>query len=92
MTSINTRITLPNQRTKMQWTIYLATAYAEGFCEGENATATEQIEAYAVLIMTGLCWQLQGWFGRCASNFIEGGLINSNGNIDWDEIDDRLMN
>ena len=58
----------------VNWTPYLATAYAEGFCEGENATEEERIEAFQYLIDTGLCWQLQGWFGRNATNLIEAGL------------------
>ena len=30
-------IKLPNQKSNIEWTPYLATAYAEGFCEGEGA-------------------------------------------------------
>ena len=60
--------------TKIKWTPYLATAYAEGFCEGEEATKEEQIEAWQFLIDTGLCWQLQGWFGRRAKDLIEAGI------------------
>lgn len=81
--SIQTIITLENQRTEIKWTSYLATAYAEGFCEGENATAEQQIEAWACLIKTGMCWGLQGWFGREASSLIERGFISKEGVIDW---------
>ena len=35
-------------------TSYLATAYAEGFCEGENASAEDQLKAWAYLIQTGI--------------------------------------
>jgi hypothetical protein len=59
---------------KKKWTQYLATAYAEGFCEGEGASEEEQISAWQYLIDTGLRWQLQGWFGRTASNLIEQGV------------------
>lgn len=68
-------------RTNIKWDSYLATAYAEGFCEGEDATPTEQLEAWAYLIKTGLAWQLQGWFGRAASNLIEQGVVNKDGTI-----------
>lgn len=63
---------------------YLATAYAEGFCEGEDATLEEQLQAWAYLIKTGQCWSLQGWFGRSASRLIDDGIISSKGVIDWD--------
>ena len=67
--------------SKIKWTSYLATAYAEGFCEGENATPQEQLEAWAHLIKTGLCWNLQGWFGRNAQALIKSGRISKNGEI-----------
>jgi len=56
-------------------TAYLATAYAEGFCEGEGASEEEQLAAWQYLVDRGLCWRLQGWFGRTASGLIEGGHI-----------------
>lgn len=65
----------------IKWNTYLATAYAEGFCEGEDATEEEQLEAWAYLIKTGTCWQLQGWFGRTAQALIEGGVISKEGEI-----------
>ena len=80
-------VVLPNQRTKVQWTSYLASAYAEGFCEGENATQEEQLEAWAYLIKTGQCWTLQGWFGRTAKELIENGFIEQDGTINWEEFE-----
>lgn len=38
----------------MKLTPYLATAIAEGFCEGEGATKEEQIEAWQFLHDQGL--------------------------------------
>ena len=61
---------------KIKWTQYLACAYAEGFCEGENATQAEQIEAFQYLIDTGTIWKLQGWYGRTAMTLIEAGLCH----------------
>lgn len=86
MGEISEQIKLPNQRSEIEWTSYLATAYAEGFCEGEDATQEEQLEAWAYLIMTGQCWSLQGWFGRTAQSLIDNGLISKDGNINWDEL------
>lgn len=65
----------------IKWDSYLATAYAEGFGEGENATPLEQLEAWAYLVKTGLCWNLQGWFGRNAANLIEQGIVTKEGEI-----------
>ena len=80
-------IKLPNQRSSIEWTSYLATAYAEGFCEGENATLEERVEAWAVLIKTKLCYSLQGWFGRQAKSLITERYIDADGTINWDSID-----
>lgn len=70
----------------IEWTLYMATAYAEGFCEGEGATDEEQLEAWAYLIKTGHCWGLQGWFGRTASQLIEQGIITKEGEINYENI------
>lgn len=53
---------------------FTAVSIAEGFCGGEDATEEERIEAWQHLIDTGLCWQLQGWFGRTAERLIEAGI------------------
>ena len=67
--------------TNITWTPYLATAYAEGFLEGEDATAEEQLEAWAYLIKTGQCWSLQGFFGRTAQGLIDEGLVTEEGEV-----------
>ena len=56
-------------------TPYKATAYAEGFCEGEGAKEEEQLCAWQYLVDTGHCWHLQGWFGRTAESLINQGLV-----------------
>ena len=85
------KIEVKGQRSKVEWTPYLATAYAEGFCEGENATGEEQIEAWSILIKTGMCWNLQGWFGRSAQGMIEGELISKEGDVNWEAFEDVEM-
>lgn len=57
-------------------TPYLATAIAEGFCEGDGASITEQLCAWQYLVDTGMAWKLQGWYGRTATAMIEQGVIN----------------
>jgi hypothetical protein len=52
---------------------YDAVGLAEGFVEG---TEEEVVEAWQYLVNTGLAWQLQGWFGRTASDLIDAGIIN----------------
>ena len=56
-------------------TSYLATAIAEGFCEGEGASINEQIAAWQYLHDTGMAYSLQGFFGRNAVRLIEDGTI-----------------
>jgi len=77
---------LPNGKSNIEWTPYLASAYTEDFCEGENATEEEQLEAWAYLIMTKLCWSLQGWYGRTATNLIDKDIIQEDGTINWDNL------
>ena len=54
---------------------YTATAYAEGFCEGEGASEAEQLTAWQYLHDKRLAYSLQGWFGRTATALIEQGII-----------------
>lgn len=63
-------------------TDYLAVAIAEGFCEGENATREEKIEAWQYLHDTKLAYKLQGWFGRTARELIAEGVIKDKNKSD----------
>lgn len=60
-------------------TIFDATMIAEGNPELAGiaeADLTEEtvIEAWQMLIDTGTCWRLQGFFGRTAASLIEQGV------------------
>ena len=49
-----------------------AVGIAEGYIPAE--TVEEELKAWQHLIDTGMCWQLQGWFGRQANFLIENKL------------------
>lgn len=54
---------------------YTATGLAKGFIEADSEK--QVIEAWQHLIDTGLCWQLQGWFGCTARDLIESGICHA---------------
>lgn len=53
--------------------MFTATMIAEGVEGFEAESEEEYLEAWQLLIDTGTCWQLQGWFGRTARDLIEAG-------------------
>ena len=59
----------------MKMTTYLACAIAEGFCEGENATEEQQIEAWQYLHDTKIGYNLQGFYGRTLTGLLKQGII-----------------
>lgn len=52
-----------------------AVGIAEGWIESESEE--QQIEAWQLLIDTGMAWRLQGWFGRTATQLIEAGVCTA---------------
>lgn len=66
-------------------TIYEATMLAEGehdlvgYSAGDVTDDLMQ-EAWQLLIDTGVCWQLQGSFGRTAMRLIAAGMVEPNRN------------
>ena len=51
-----------------------AVMIAEGV---QEASYDETIEAWQHLINTGLCWKLQGFFGRTAKHLIDQGICQA---------------
>ncbi len=56
-------------------TSYLACAYAEWFCEWENATEEQQLTAWQYIADKELWKWLQGFYGRAVHNLKEQGII-----------------
>ena len=54
---------------------YNAVGIAEGFIEADSQD--QVIEAWQFLIDSGLAWQLQGFFGRTASQLIQQGICSA---------------
>lgn len=69
-------------------TDYLATAYAEEFCEGDDASATDKIKAWSYLCGTGIGYKLQGFFGRTIMSMIDSGIMDEDGTVNWDSLTD----
>lgn len=57
--------------------IFTATMIAEGVDEAKDEA--QFLEAWQLLIDTGVCWQLQGFFGRTAEALIEAGHCTPQG-------------
>ena len=66
-------------------TSYDACSVIEGFASFEP-TQEDMLEAWALLIETGDCWSLQGFYGRQAANMIEQGLISKKGKVNWETV------
>jgi len=64
---------------------YDACAVIEGFASFEP-TEEDTLEAWALLIETGDCWSLQGFYGRNAAYLIEQGIISREGKINWEKV------
>jgi hypothetical protein len=64
------------KQIKLTKELVLKTHEAVGIAEGyiPAGTVEKEIKAWQHLIDTGICWQLQGWFGRQATFLIEHGL------------------
>jgi hypothetical protein len=43
---------------------------------------------FGELIKSGVVWHLQGSYGRQAAAFIEAGLIDRKGNVNWEKFDE----
>lgn len=46
------------------------------------------LELFAALISSGMAWTLQGSYGRTAQSLIDRDIINVNGEIRWDVVEE----
>lgn len=62
----------------------MTTSQAIDIAEGFVSARDEQqyLDAWQILVNTGLAWRLQGWFGRMAVQMIEDKLILASENHD----------
>lgn len=81
-------LTLPNQRSRLRWTGYLAIGIAEGFIPipDEEDSDTVRAEAWAIVIKYKLHNKLRKWYGKNARALVVNGTILDDGTIDWDSI------
>jgi hypothetical protein len=61
---------------------YTACSIVEGF-DGVDHDSTTILKAWAYLIKTRAVWQLQGWYGRQATELIRMGYITETGRVQW---------
>ncbi len=69
---------------------YMATGYAEGFEQAENPM--DVIRAWSYLIGTGMHYTLQGSFGRMAQSMINKNVIDNDGVVDWELVEEKFAN
>lgn len=66
----------PNKIETMKTQIDLIISYEQG-----DLSDYETVNLFADLVRTGLAWELQGHYGRAASDLIEAGYLDREGNV-----------
>lgn len=56
--------------------------------ESGEMTMVETVEFFGELVSSGMAWTLQGSYGHTARQLIESGLLNEDGSIDWELLDE----
>jgi hypothetical protein len=58
--------------------------------EGGAMNSEDMVSGFAALVRNGTVWQLQGNYGRTASHLIEIGVLDREGNVDYDVLAELL--
>lgn len=73
-------------------TDYAAVAYAEGFEEPNVTDPTECtkdiVRAWSYICGKGLWRGLQGFFGRTVQSIKDAGVLDDNGKVNWDKLNE----
>ena len=56
--------------------------------ESGDLGTQDTVEFFAELIKNGMAWKLQGCYGRAAMRMIESGVLDKEGNINQDLLDE----
>jgi hypothetical protein len=56
--------------------------------ESGNMSDRDVVAFFGELIKSGVVWELQGSYGRQAVAFIESGIIDRKGDVDWERFDE----
>ena len=56
--------------------------------ETGEASDEETLRLFGHLVKTGQAWSLQGHYGRTASAIMRTGVIDKNGDIDWNKFEE----
>lgn len=49
--------------------------------ESGELSAVDTVNLFSSLVLTGMAWSLQGFYGRTAANLIEQGILSDTGEI-----------
>jgi hypothetical protein len=58
--------------------------------EAGEMSAQDTVEFFSHLVKSGMAWSLQGRYGRQAAALIERGILDEQGNIDQERLDQIL--
>jgi len=58
------------------------------FYEAGDFSTSDTVILFSDLVRLGLAWSLQGTYGRIAQRLIDTGILDQEGNIDWEVVEE----